>query len=131
MKKIIQYCCCLPVVLLLTIAMAGGQTLVIEGTAERREYAVDALRKLAFTELDTLSNDALSLHTTTGIRHIRLADIDSVFFRDSTQLVIRHGGKRTVTGMRISNTRISVRCACRTVRRMPAADRSSWRTFST
>lgn len=92
MNKKIRYFCCLTV-LLLTAAMPAGQTLVIEGEAERWEYTADTIRKLAFAELDSLSNAALSLHTTTGIRQVRLADIDSLAFRDSTQLVIYHGGE--------------------------------------
>jgi hypothetical protein len=93
MKNFMRHMCLPAAVFLLAAVMAAGQTLVIEGTEGRREYAAAAVRDLRFAELDSLSNAALSLHTTTGIRQLRLADIDSLAFRDSTQLVIYHGGE--------------------------------------
>jgi hypothetical protein len=86
MKTFVTCCGCV-----LLAAMLAGQTLVIETVEGRREYDTDSVRKIAIAELDTVSNKALSLQTTTGIRHVRLSEIDSIYFRDSTRLVIRHG----------------------------------------
>lgn len=86
MKTFLKYCSCL-----LFVALLAGQTLVIETAEGRLEYDADAVRKFVFAETDSLSNRALSLHTSTGIRHVRLSEIDSLYFYDSATLAIRHG----------------------------------------
>lgn len=86
MKTFLKCCACL-----LFVALLAGQTLVIETDEGHMEYDADAVRKIAFAGLDSLSSRALSLHTSTGIRHIRLSEIDSLYFFDSATLLIRHG----------------------------------------
>lgn len=91
MKKIL-------ILLFALVAVVSAQSLIIENAAERLEYDLDALRHVEFCDLDTLSNCALSFHTVTGIRQIKLTDIDSLVFVDSTHINIFHSD--TVTAFR-------------------------------
>ena len=59
-----------------------AQSIVIEGEAERFEYDLEALEQIRFCDLDSLSNCALSFHTVTGIKQVRLSDIDSLKLTD-------------------------------------------------
>ena len=81
------------ILLLFIIAgMLFGQSLIIENSAERLEYDLEALEQIRFCDLDSLSNCALSFHTVTGIRQIKLADIDAIEFPEAGMVRIHHAG---------------------------------------
>ncbi len=77
---------------LFVISSGVAQSLIIEGDAERMEYDLDLIQQIRFCDLDSLSNCALSFHTVTGIRHIRLATIDAIEFTDAGEVLIYHAG---------------------------------------
>lgn len=69
-----------------------AQTLVFEGGFGQKQYDLTTLSQIRFSELDSLSNTALSIHTVTGIRHIKLADIDALDVTDPIEIIIHHAG---------------------------------------
>jgi len=69
-----------------------AQTLIVEGGTKQIEYDLEFLNQIRFSQLDSLSNTALSFHTVTGIRHIRLSDIDAVEFNDTDEVLVHHMG---------------------------------------
>ena len=81
--------------LLFTLGVLFSQSLIIENSAERLEYDLEALEQIRFCDLDSLSNCALSFHTVTGIRQIRLADIDAIEFPANGEVQIHHAGLMT------------------------------------
>jgi hypothetical protein len=80
------------VILIMFSTFVFAQTLVVEASAERLEYELESLEQIRFADLDSLSNQALSFYTVTGIKHIKLADIDSLKFNETREVVIYHAG---------------------------------------
>ena len=76
---------------ILVFAHGVSQTLVVENSIERKEYDLGSLEQLRFSELDSLSNSALSFHTVTGIKHIRLVDIDALEI-SGDDVLVHHSG---------------------------------------
>ncbi len=76
---------------ILVFAHGVSQTLVVENSIERKEYDLGSLEQLRFSELDSLSNSALSFHTVTGIKHIRLVDIDALEI-SGDDVLVHHAG---------------------------------------
>jgi len=83
MKKII-------LLLLLLGSILFSQSIIIEGEAERFEYDLEALEQIRFCDLDSLSNCALSFHTVTGIRQVRLSDIDFFELTDEGEIQVHY-----------------------------------------
>ncbi|MEA3391511.1 MAG: hypothetical protein U9Q91_00875 [Candidatus Marinimicrobia bacterium] len=75
----------------LLLSLGTSQIRVIENSAERKEYDLESLEQLRFSELEILSNSALSFHTVTGIKHIRLADIDALKV-NGDNVFVHHAG---------------------------------------
>lgn len=75
----------------LLFSLGVSQTLVVESNAMQKEYDLESLDQIRFSELDSLSNAALSFHTVTGIKHIRLADIDALEVAGD-EVLIHHRG---------------------------------------
>ncbi len=73
--------------------LLSGQMLIIEGEGTQRKYDVRELEQIRFAELDSLSNAALGLHTVTGIRQVRLSEIDCLDLSDTSGLTLHHAGK--------------------------------------
>ncbi|MCK5817355.1 MAG: hypothetical protein KAH15_05075 [Candidatus Marinimicrobia bacterium] len=80
------------ILLIVFSSLVFAQSLIIEGGTERLEYDLESLEQIRFSELDTLSNCALSFSTVIGIKHIRLADITAIEFNDTGEVLIYHTG---------------------------------------
>ena len=82
-------------VLLFVVLMGNfltAQSIIIEGSAERLEYDLNVLEQIRFNDLDPLSNQALSFHTVTGMKQIRLSDIDAIEFEDDAVIRVHYAG---------------------------------------
>jgi hypothetical protein len=70
------------------LMLLKAQTLIFEGDFGEKLYDLQAITKLDFTGNDSLSQTALSIHTSIGIRQLALAQIDSIYFDESQNVVV-------------------------------------------